>query len=85
MAYQSTSSAPKIIQLPTAPRASRTVEIDHSRIPENGPYTAFVGNLPYEVDQYILQDFFKDLPVSWFVHQDFPVFLCAGTLKQSAA
>jgi len=64
LTYQSTSSAPKIIQLPTAPRAARTVEIDHSRIPENGPFTAFVGNLPYEVDQYVLQDFFKDLTVS---------------------
>ena len=62
LTYQSTS-APKTIQLPTAPRASRTVEIDHSRIPENGPFTAFVGNLPYEVDQRVLEDFFNGLTV----------------------
>ncbi|XP_076813138.1 uncharacterized protein LOC143459759 isoform X1 [Clavelina lepadiformis] len=62
IAYQSTS-APKVITLPTAPRASRSVEIDQSRIPQNGPYTAFVGNLAYDVDEEVLQDFFKELAI----------------------
>uniref|UniRef100_F6QSU4 RRM domain-containing protein n=1 Tax=Ciona intestinalis TaxID=7719 RepID=F6QSU4_CIOIN len=54
----------KLIQLPTAPRSSRSVEIDTSRIPDSGPYTAYVGNLPYDADEFVLQEFFKDIPMT---------------------
>jgi len=63
MSYQSGGQKPKVINLPTAPRAARQVDVDLSRVPENGPYTAFLGNLPYECDERILKDFFKDLQV----------------------
>uniref|UniRef100_H2Y944 RRM domain-containing protein n=3 Tax=Ciona savignyi TaxID=51511 RepID=H2Y944_CIOSA len=59
----SSSNKGKVIQLPTAPRSSRSIDIDTDRIPETGPFTAFVGNLPYDVDQFVLQQFFKDIPI----------------------
>ncbi|XP_078484675.1 uncharacterized protein LOC100183462 isoform X1 [Ciona intestinalis] len=64
MPYQSNSNKNKVIQLPTAPRSSRSVEIDTSRIPDTGPYTAYVGNLPYDADEFVLQEFFKDIPMT---------------------
>ena len=76
LAYQTSSSRPqKTITLPTAPRAARNVEIDTSRIPEHGPFTAFVGNLPYEVNESVLEEFFKDLAVRLHYimnHTNFP-------------
>nr|CAB3241784.1 eukaryotic translation initiation factor 4B [Phallusia mammillata] len=62
LAYQSTSN-PRQITLPTAPRAARSVSVDASRIPENGPYKAFVGNLPYEANDDMLHEFFKGLDI----------------------
>lgn len=61
LSYQ--SSANKVITLPTAPRAARSIEIDQSRIPDSGPFTAYVGNLPYDANQYMLEEFFKDIEV----------------------
>ena len=55
-----------VINLPTAPRAARQVEVDLSRVPEYGPYTAFLGNLPYDCNEEILHDFFKNQKVSTF-------------------
>uniref|UniRef100_F6RZE8 RRM domain-containing protein n=1 Tax=Ciona intestinalis TaxID=7719 RepID=F6RZE8_CIOIN len=61
---ENNSNKNKLIQLPTAPRSSRSVEIDTSRIPDSGPYTAYVGNLPYDADEFVLQEFFKDIPMT---------------------
>ncbi|XP_009999011.1 PREDICTED: eukaryotic translation initiation factor 4B [Chaetura pelagica] len=50
--------------LPTAPRAAREPNIDRSRLPKCPPYTAFVGNLPYDVTEDSIKDFFRGQP-SW--------------------
>ena len=51
------------IVLPTAPRAARGLDIDESRIPNAPPYTAYVANLPYDVDSEEIMDFFGKLKV----------------------
>lgn len=50
--------------LPTAPRAAREPNIDRSRLPRSPPYTAFLGNLPYDVSEESIKDFFRGLNVS---------------------
>uniref|UniRef100_A0A4W4EVK4 Eukaryotic translation initiation factor 4B n=1 Tax=Electrophorus electricus TaxID=8005 RepID=A0A4W4EVK4_ELEEL len=50
--------------LPTAPRAAREPNIDRSRLPRNPPYTAFLGNLPYDVTEDSIKDFFRGLSIS---------------------
>lgn len=63
MVYQSTQNKQILSSLPTGPRSSRTIEVDLSKVPEEPPFTAFVGNLPYEADEQMLHEFFKDLKV----------------------
>ncbi|XP_028929683.1 eukaryotic translation initiation factor 4B isoform X2 [Ornithorhynchus anatinus] len=50
--------------LPTAPRAAREPNIDRSRLPRSPPYTAFLGNLPYDVTEESIKDFFRGLNIS---------------------
>ncbi|XP_057175730.1 eukaryotic translation initiation factor 4Ba isoform X1 [Triplophysa rosa] len=50
--------------LPTAPRAAREPNIDRSRLPRSPPYTAFLGNLPYDVTEDSIKDFFRGLNMS---------------------
>lgn len=50
--------------LPTAPRAAREPNVDRSRLPRGPPYTAFLGNLPYDVSEESIKDFFRGLAVS---------------------
>ncbi|XP_051516149.1 eukaryotic translation initiation factor 4B-like isoform X3 [Myxocyprinus asiaticus] len=50
--------------LPTAPRAAREPNIDRSRLPRNPPYTAFLGNLPYDVTEDSIKNFFRGLSIS---------------------
>ncbi|XP_042563531.1 eukaryotic translation initiation factor 4Ba isoform X3 [Clupea harengus] len=50
--------------LPTAPRAAREPNIDRSRLPSSPPYTAFLGNLPYDVTEDSIKDFFRGLSIS---------------------
>lgn len=50
--------------LPTAPRAAREPNVDRSRLPRSPPYTAFLGNLPYDVTEDSIKDFFRGLSVS---------------------
>lgn len=65
--YQAAYSKPvNLSSLPTAPRSSRTAEIDTSALPDGPPFTAFVGNLPYECDEQTIADFFKDMKVNMF-------------------
>uniref|UniRef100_A0A8C5PD32 Eukaryotic translation initiation factor 4B n=1 Tax=Leptobrachium leishanense TaxID=445787 RepID=A0A8C5PD32_9ANUR len=45
--------------LPTAPRAAREPNVDRSRLPKGPPYTAFLGNLPYDVSEESIQKFFR--------------------------
>ncbi|XP_073726424.1 eukaryotic translation initiation factor 4Bb isoform X1 [Misgurnus anguillicaudatus] len=50
--------------LPTAPRAAREPNVDRSRLPRNPPYTAFLGNLPYDVSEESIKEFFRGLAIS---------------------
>uniref|UniRef100_A0A671XHA8 Eukaryotic translation initiation factor 4B n=1 Tax=Sparus aurata TaxID=8175 RepID=A0A671XHA8_SPAAU len=50
--------------LPTAPRSAREPNIDRSRLPRSPPYTAFLGNLPYDVSEESIKDFFRGLAIS---------------------
>ncbi|XP_016313055.1 eukaryotic translation initiation factor 4B-like isoform X1 [Sinocyclocheilus anshuiensis] len=50
--------------LPTAPRAAREPNIDRSRLPRSPPYTAFLGNLPYDVTEESIKNFFRGLSIS---------------------
>lgn len=49
--------------LPTAPRSAREPNVDRSRLPRSPPYTAFLGNLPYDVSEESIMDFFRGLAV----------------------
>ncbi|XP_018422967.1 PREDICTED: eukaryotic translation initiation factor 4B [Nanorana parkeri] len=49
--------------LPTAPRAAREPDVDRSRLPKSPPFTAFLGNLPYDVTEESIQKFFRGLNV----------------------
>ncbi|XP_048872981.1 eukaryotic translation initiation factor 4Ba isoform X1 [Brienomyrus brachyistius] len=50
--------------LPTAPRAAREPNVDRTRLPRSPPYTAFLGNLPYDVTEDSIKDFFRGLSIS---------------------
>uniref|UniRef100_A0A8C7D444 Eukaryotic translation initiation factor 4B n=1 Tax=Oncorhynchus kisutch TaxID=8019 RepID=A0A8C7D444_ONCKI len=50
--------------LPTAPRSAREPNVDRSRIPRGPPYTAFLGNLPYDVTEDSIKDFFRGVGIS---------------------
>ncbi|XP_071942066.1 eukaryotic translation initiation factor 4B-like isoform X4 [Antedon mediterranea] len=50
--------------LPTAPRSAQPVEIDKSMLPDKPPYTVFIGNLPYDVEEDDIVDFFKGCNVT---------------------
>ncbi|XP_027029913.1 eukaryotic translation initiation factor 4B-like isoform X2 [Tachysurus fulvidraco] len=50
--------------LPTAPRAAREPNVDRSRLPRSPPYTAFLGNLPYDVSEESIKQFFRGLAIS---------------------
>lgn len=60
--FSSRSSKDPVI-LPTAPRAARGPGIDEENIPTNPPYVAYISNLPYDVDEADLADFFADMKV----------------------
>uniref|UniRef100_A0A2K5CHP3 Eukaryotic translation initiation factor 4B n=1 Tax=Aotus nancymaae TaxID=37293 RepID=A0A2K5CHP3_AOTNA len=50
--------------LPTAPRAAWESNIDRSCLPKLPPYTAFLGNLPYDVTEESIKEFFRGLNIS---------------------
>ena len=50
--------------LPTAPRSAPEPNIDWSRLPKSPPYTAFLGNLPYDVTEDSIKEFFRGLNIS---------------------
>ncbi len=58
------------VSLPTAPRASRGPDVDLTRVPKDPPYTAFMGNLPFDVDESEIERFFHGLKVSLQVDQE---------------
>lgn len=62
--YSSRSSKDPVI-LPTAPRAARGPGIDEENIPTNPPYVAYISNLPYDVDEADLAEFFAEMKVDF--------------------
>ena len=49
-------------KLPTAPRSSRSTDV--KTLPTEPPYTAFLGNLAYDVEEEDIHEFFAELSVS---------------------
>ena len=49
--------------LPTAPRSEHVGSYDEEKVPDRPPFTAYVGNLPYNVIDIELEKFFKDSKV----------------------
>ena len=50
--------------LPSAPRAARGVDVDFSKVPDKAPFKCFMGNLPFDVTDENIHNFFTGLPVS---------------------
>ncbi|EHB03278.1 Eukaryotic translation initiation factor 4B [Heterocephalus glaber] len=50
--------------LPTPPRSAQEPNINRSRLPKSPPYTAFLGNLPYDVTEDSIKEFFRGLNIS---------------------
>ncbi|XP_050068077.1 eukaryotic translation initiation factor 4B isoform X2 [Anopheles maculipalpis] len=51
----------QVIALPTAPRASRILNDDS--IPQNPPYSIYVSNLPYDINENDLYDIFENVEI----------------------
>ena len=50
--------------LPTAPRAARGSDVNEDKIPNAPPYTAYIANLPYDIEVEDVNKFFHGLSVS---------------------
>lgn len=50
--------------LPTAPKAARGLDDYSDRIPQQPPYIAYLSNLPYDVDEDEIAEFFGNLKVN---------------------
>ena len=61
--YGSGAGAGAKIVLPTAPRAARGLDINEDRIPVDPPFTAYVANLPYDIEEEDIMGFFSKLKV----------------------
>lgn len=57
LACQKRRSSQQVV-LPTAPRAALGPGIDDERIPRRPPYTAYIANLPYDVDDEQVKEVF---------------------------
>lgn len=49
--------------LPTAPKAARGLDDYGDKIPQQPPYIAYLSNLPYDVDEEEIAEFFGNLKV----------------------
>ncbi|KAF5305009.1 hypothetical protein FQR65_LT07800 [Abscondita terminalis] len=59
------SSRPKTnVVLPTAPKSARGFDEFNERIPQHPPYNAYITNLPYDVREEEIAEFFKDLKIA---------------------
>lgn len=61
--YMARSSKEPVI-LPTAPRAAREPGFNEENIPTSPPFVAYVSNLPYDIVEADLTDFFSGLNIS---------------------
>ncbi|KAL1140094.1 hypothetical protein AAG570_000026 [Ranatra chinensis] len=53
----------KHVLLPTAPRASRGTSVDEEKVPTVGPFISYLSNIPYDINEEELANFFKDLKI----------------------
>ncbi|CAH0553521.1 unnamed protein product [Brassicogethes aeneus] len=68
--YESRSSKSMAnVVLPTAPKASRDYEDISDKVPMEPPYMAYLSNLPYDVDEEEISQFFKNMKIS---HMNIP-------------
>ncbi|XP_014470346.1 PREDICTED: eukaryotic translation initiation factor 4B [Dinoponera quadriceps] len=61
--FSSRSNKDPVI-LPTAPRAARGPGIDEENIPTNAPFVAYISNLPYDINEPDLEEFFENMKIS---------------------
>lgn len=52
------------VVLPTAPKASRDYDDISDNVPKDPPFCAYLSNLPYDVEENEIADFFRDMKVS---------------------
>jgi len=52
-----------VVELPSAPKAA-TLEIDVTKLPRDPPFTAELANLPYDITEEQVWNFFGDLKIS---------------------
>merc|ERR1719285_1477429 len=57
--YESRDRPSQKIVLPTGPAAAFGPDIDDERIPRRPPFTAYIANLPYDVDEGQIQEVFE--------------------------
>lgn len=68
--FSSRSNKDPVI-LPTAPRAARGPGIDEENIPTSAPYVAYISNLPYDIEESDLVDFFTEMKVSLYIFEKY--------------
>ena len=56
-----------ISSLPSAPRAQREGSFDPSKVPRNPPFTAYVGNLPFDTEDDDVDKMFARNTVNHFM------------------
>ncbi len=56
-------SRPQTFVLPTAPRAALGPDIADDRIPREPPFTAYIANLSYDIDEEEIMEFFSKLRI----------------------
>ena len=66
-------------KLPSAPRAARGADFDPSRVPTRPPYTAFLGNLQYDICEEDIERFFMKLKVCLVWINNFQIVLPVKT------
>lgn len=72
MSYKTTAIIDRS-QLPSAPRASRGPDVDLSRVPSNPPFTAYLGNIPFDCNEEDIEKFFGNMTVG--------IFCCPGGIN----
>ena len=55
-----------ISSLPSAPRAQREGSFDPSKVPRNPPFTAYVGNLPFDTEDDDVDKMFARNTVNYY-------------------
>ncbi|KAI4459881.1 eukaryotic translation initiation factor 4b/4h [Holotrichia oblita] len=63
--YDSYESRPKAnVVLPTAPKAARGLDDYSDKVPQKPPYMAYLSNLPYDVSENEIAEFFENLKIT---------------------